>query len=312
MIKQEGRKHTFWYNVKKEWKRDWILYAMTLPVVIYLLIDEYYPMYGLAIAFKDFKPKKGILGSPWVGFKYFKMFFSTHYFETMLKNTLHFSLYSLVAGFTLPIVFAVMLNYLRSVKLKKAVQMVSYAPHFLSTVVLCSMITLFCTKDTGLFSIIGNFFGKESVNLLTVPELFDDIYVWSGVWQALGWNSIIYISALAGVDPSLHEAAIIDGATKVQRIWHIDLPSINPTIVMLLILRFGNIMSVGFEKVYLLQNALNYEASVTISTYVYEVGLLDGNYSFSTAVGLFNNLINITLMVGANLFCRKVLDESLF
>lgn len=312
MTKTKVKKHTLWYGVKKEWKRDWILYVMSVPVIVYMLVNNYYPMYGITLAFKNFNAKLGIMGSPWVGFKYFKRFFSTYYFKNMLRNTLGLSLYSLVVGFTVPIIFALMLNYLRSTKLKKAVQMVSYAPHFLSTVVICSMLTLFCAKDTGLFSILGNMMGMESVNFLTVPEWFNDIYVWSGVWQETGWSAIIYISALAGVDPTLHEAAIIDGATKVQRIRYVDLPSIKPTIVMLLILRFGSIMSIGFEKVFLLQNSLNYNASVIISTYVYEVGLLDGDYSLSTAAGLFNTVINVILMVSANIFSKKVLDESLF
>jgi len=230
----------------------------------------------------------------------------------MLRNTLEISLYSLAAGFTIPIIFALMLNYIKNQKLKKAVQMVSYAPHFLSTVIICSMLTIFTANDTGIFNIIGSLFGAESVNWLAKPALFKDIYAWSGVWQQMGWNAIIYLSALSGVDPSLHEAAIIDGATKVQRMWHVDIPSIKSTIIMLLILRIGQIMSVGFEKVYLLQNSLNYKESLTISTYVYEVGLLDGDYAFSTAVGLFNNIINIILLLCANIFSKKVLDESLF
>jgi len=269
-------------------------------------------MYGITLAFKEYNTKLGILGSPWVGFKYFKQFFSTYHFGNMIRNTLGLSLYSLVVGFSIPIIFALMLNYLRSTKLKKAVQMVSYAPHFLSTVVICSMLTLFCTEKTGIFSILMEMVGLEPVNPLTIPEWFNDIYVWSGVWQGTGWSAIIYISALAGVDPSLHEAAIIDGATKVQRIRYVDLPSIKPTIIMLLILRFGSIMSIGFAKVYLVQNSLNYKSSVIISTYVYEVGLLDGKYSFSTAAGLFNTLINLFLLVGANMFSKKVMDESLF
>jgi len=190
--------------------------------------------------------------------------------------------------------------------------MVSYAPHFLSTVVICSMLTIFMASDTGIFNILRGLFGLESVNFLAKPEWFKDIYVWSGIWSGTGWSAIIYLSSLAGVDPQMHEAAIIDGATKIQRIRHIDLPSIRSTIVMLLILSMGGIMSVGFEKVYLLQNTLNYKASLIISTYVYEVGLVQGDYAFSTAVGLFNSVINAVLLVGANIFSKKVLDESLF
>ena len=190
--------------------------------------------------------------------------------------------------------------------------MVSYAPYFISTVVICCMIELFLDKDAGIFNIIRGVFGMESLAFLSKPEWFKHIYVWSGVWQGMGWSAIIYISALAGVDPTLHEAAIVDGATKIQRMWHVDLPSIKSTIVMLLIMRMGSIMSVGFEKVYLLQNSLNYQESLIISTYVYEVGLLNGDYSYSTAVGLFNNIINLSLLIATNVFSKKVLDESLF
>ena len=299
-------------RLKREMQQNWILYAMITPVMLYFLVDHYYPMYGVTLAFKDFRIKLGILGSPWVGFKHFERLFKSYHFRLMLKNTLEISIYSMVVGFTIPIIFALLLNYLRSVKLKKAVQMVSYAPHFLSTVIICSLLTLFCAPDTGMFNILRSLVGAESINFLAKPEWFKHLYVWSGVWAGTGWNAIIYTSSLSGVDPQMHEAAIIDGATKIQRMVHIDLPSIKPTIIMLLIMRLGNIMSVGFEKVFLLQNALNYRESLIISTYVYEVGLIDGNYSFSTAVGLFNNVVNIILLVSANLFCRKVLNESLF
>lgn len=301
-----------WNKLKKEWKRDWMLYAMSLFPVIYILINNYYPMYGIIIAFKKFNVKKGILGSPWCGFDNFEKFIDSYYFENMITNTLRISIYGLLVGFTLPIIFALFLNHLRSKKLKKSIQMISYAPHFLSTVVICSMITLFCRDDSGVFNIFRVALGMDSVNLLSVADWFDDIYVWTGVWQGMGWSAIIYIAALSGVDPELHEAAIIDGASKMQRIRFVDLPSIKPTIVMLLILQFGSIMSIGFEKVYLLQNSLNYAKSVILSTYSYEVGLIDGDYGFSTAVSFFNTCINVTLLLGANFFSKKVLDESLF
>lgn len=251
-------------------------------------------------------------GSPWVGMANFQRLFNSYNFELMLWNTLSISLYSLVVGFTIPIVFALLLNYVRSTVLKKTVQIVSYAPYFLSTVVVCGMITVFTASDTGVLNILREAMGLESVAFLSKPEWFKDIYVWTGVWQGMGWNAVIYLSALSGVDYQMHEAAIIDGASKLQRIRYIDLPSIKSTIVMLLILRMGSIMSVGFEKVFLLQNSMNYRASLIISTYVYEVGLIDGDYSFSTAVGLFNNVINIILLLLANWFSKKVLDESLF
>lgn len=301
-----------WKKVKKEFKQNWILYLMILPVVIYFLVFAYAPMYGVQLAFKDYKIKLGVTGSPWVGFKHFIRFFKLYNFKEILFNTLGLSLYSLVVGFPIPIVFALMLNYLKNKPLKKVVQMVSYAPHFLSTVVICSMISIFTTPDTGIFNILREMVGLESVNFLAKPAWFNDIYVWSGVWQDIGWSSIIYLSALSGVDYSLHEAAIVDGATKIQRMIHIDIPSIIPTIIMLLILRMGSVMSVGFEKVYLLQNDLNYMSSVTISTYVYEVGLIKSDYSFSTAVGLFNNVVNVILLLSANWFSKKVMKESLF
>jgi len=299
-------------RIRREWRQHWILYVMTIPVFVYLLVFDYYPMYGVTIAFKDYHAKKGILGSPWVGLKHFNRLFDTYTFGQMLRNTLGLSVYSLVVGFSIPIFFALLLNYIQNKYLKKTVQLVSYAPHFLSTVIVCSMLTLFCTPKTGVFNILRSILGWDSVAFLAVPEWFGDIYVWSGVWQGTGWSAIIYLSALAGVDPQMHEAAIIDGASKIQRIRYVDFPSIKPTIVTLLILRMGGIMSVGFEKVYLLQNSLNYPKSQIISTYVYEVGMLKGDYSFSTAVGLFNNVINILLMVSANWFSKRVLDDSLF
>lgn len=301
-----------WKRLKKEMKLNWILYVMMIPVLIYFVVYEYGPMYGIVLAFKDYNVKKGILGSPWVGFENFSRLFRSYNFGMMLKNTLGISIYSLLVGFPLPIVFALMLHYLKFKKLKKVVQMVSYAPHFISTVVLCSMLILFSDKNSGIFNIIGNFFGMEPVNWLSKPEWFKSIYVWSGVWQGLGWSAIIYLSSLSGVDYEMHEAAIVDGASIIQRMIHIDIPSIIPTIIMLLIMRIGSIMGVGFEKVYLLQNDLNYRSSLIISTYVYEIGLLGGDYSFSTAVGLFNTVVNVILIVSANTFSKKVLKESLW
>ena len=300
------------HSIKKELKKNWFLYVLILPVIAYFLIFHYYPMYGATLAFKDYKIKLGISGSPWVGFKHFKRFFTQYNFKLMLKNTLGISLASLVFGFPVPIVFALLLNYVRSRKLKRTVQMAAYIPHFISTVVICSMITLFCSVNGGAFNFLRNAAGLESMDFLGKPKLFKPIYIISGIWQTMGWNAIIYLSALSGVDPALHEAAIMDGANIYQRIWHIDFPSIIPTIVMLLILRMGAIMNVGFEKVFLLQNDLNYEASEIISTYVYKVGLIDSQYSFSTAVGLFNSVVNVILLVTANTLSKKLLKESLW
>lgn len=308
------KKRSLGSRLLQELQKNWILYALILPVIIYFIIFEYVPMYGITLAFKDFKVKLGILDSPWTDplFKNFQRFFRSYSFKMLLTNTLGISLYSLAVGFPLPIVLALLLNYLRSKHLKKTIQMVSYAPHFLSTVVICSMLTLFTTRGTGVFNILLRGFGWEDVNWLAKPEWFKSLYVWSGVWQSAGWDAIIYLSALAGVDYQMHEAAILDGASKLQRIFYVDIPSIVPTIVMLFILRMGSIMNVGFEKVFLLQNDLNYTASATISTFVYEVGLIDRDFSFSTAVGLFNNVINVILLVSANWFSKHVFKESLW
>lgn len=308
MIKRKN----FACRVKKDLKKNWLLWVMFLPVFIYYIIFCYVPMSGIILAFKDFKVKMGIWGSPWVGFEHFERFFSGYNFGLLLKNTLLLSVYSLVVSFPAAIIFALMLNYLRLNKLKKTVQMVSYAPHFISTVVLCGMITLLLDTNSGVVNQVLNMFGIKSIAFLSEPGMFKTIYVLSGVWQQMGWNAIIYISALAGVDYQMHEAAIIDGATKLQRMRHIDLPSIKPTIVMLFILQLGKLMSVGFEKVYLLQNDLNFSASDIISTYTYRVGLVKSDYGYSTAVGLFNAVINVILLVTANSISRKVADESLW
>ena len=283
---------------------------MMIPVLAYFIVYCYAPMYGVTLAFKKYNAKLGITGSQWVGLKHFQRFFSGYNFKNLLGNTLGISLYNLVL-FPLPIILALLLHYLDIKWLKKTVQMVSYAPHFLSTVIIASMLILFCDAD-GLFNIIGGFFGMEPSNLLGKPELFKHLYVWSGEWAGIGWSSIIYIAALAGVDPQMHEAAIVDGANKFQRMLKIDIPSITPTIVMLLILKVGGIMGVGFEKAFLLQNDLNLRSSQIISTYVYELGLIKADYAFSTAVGLFNNVINVILVVSANFFSKKVLKESLW
>nr|WP_296478335.1 ABC transporter permease subunit [uncultured Acetatifactor sp.] len=306
--KKESLGIRLWKNMKK----NWILYVMIAPVAVYYIVFAYTPMYGILLAFKNYKVKLGILGSPWVGLDHFQRFFSAYNFRQLIGNTVGISVYSLIIGFPIPIVFALMLNYLTHHKLKKIVQMVSYAPYFISTVVICGMITIFMTPDTGILNVLRGYLGMESVNFLAKPEWFKSIYVWTGVWQGMGWSSIIYISALAGVDYEMHEAAIVDGATKIQRMLHVDLPSIKPTILMLLILQMGSLMNVGFEKVYLLQNTLNKSAASVISTYVYEVGLINSDYGYSTAVGLFNSLINLALVVAANQLSKRFAGESLF
>lgn len=306
------KKIPFMKRLTHDLKRNWMLWVMFLPVVIYYAVFNYAPMYGIVIAFKDYKVRRGILGSPWVGFKYFERFFSSYNFWELIENTLGISIYSLIVGFPLAIIFAILLHYLTMPRLKKVVQMVSYAPYFISTVVICGMMTIFMDPTNGVFNKILAFFGKESIAFLSVPEYFKTIYVFSGVWQGMGWSAIIYISALTGVDSQMHEAAIIDGATKLQRIRYIDLPSIQPTIIMLLIMQLGSLMNVGFEKVYLLQNDLNFRASDIISTYTYRVGLVNSDFGYSTAVGLFNTVINLVILIGSNAVARKVTGDSLW
>lgn len=261
-------------------------------------------MYGVQIAFRDFTTKGGIWGSAWVGLKYFKKFIAYPNFALLLKNTLSIGLYSL-ATFPCPVIFALMLNEVKNIKFKKTVQMCSYVPYFLSTVVVCSMLTLLFNGKTGVMNTIVELLGGTRQNFLTVPEYFADIYVWSGVWQSIGWSSIIYIAALSGVPAELVEAAKIDGAGRLKVIWHINIPCIMPTIIIMLIFSCGGILGVGFEKAYLLQNPLNLSTSQVISTYVYEVGLLSGQFSYSSAIGLFNNIVNVTLLGIVNIFAKK-------
>jgi putative aldouronate transport system permease protein len=308
----DSMKHKFSFRLKRDLKHNWVLWLMFLPVVIYYAIFNYAPMYGIIIAFKDYKVRRGIWGSPNVGFKYFERFFSSYNFWELIQNTLGISIYSLVVGFPLAIIFALMLHYLITPRLKKTVQMVSYAPYFISTVVICGMLNIFMDPANGIFNKFRGLFGMESVAFLSIPEWFKTIYVLSGVWQGMGWSAIIYISALAGVDGQMHEAAIIDGANKLQRIWFIDLPSIQPTIIMLLIMQLGSLMNVGFEKVYLLQNDLNFRASDIISTYTYRVGLVNSDFGYSTAIGLFNTVINLIILIGSNALSRKVTGDSLW
>lgn len=311
-MKYGRKKQALGYRIKKEFRKNYFLYLMVLPVVIYYIVFAYIPMAGVQLAFKEFSVRRGIWGSPFVGLENFKRFFSSYSFGNLLKNTVGISLYSTIVGFPIPIVFALLLNYLKYGKLKKTVQMVSYAPHFISTVVTCGMIVIFLNVDHGIVNTARNLFGMENLDFMSKPEYFKSIYVWTGVWSSMGWSAIIYISALSGVDYEMHEAAIVDGASKLQRMLHIDLPSIKPTIIMLFILHMGGIMNVGFEKILLLQNALNMSTSDVIATYVYRYGLIQNDYGYSTAVDLFNSLINVLLVVAANQFSKKVMKESLW
>lgn len=285
---------------------------MFLPVLAYFIIFHYIPMYGVQIAFKDFIANKGIMGSPWVGFEHFERFFDSFYFWRIIKNTLGIGIYELVVGFPIPIILALMIHELRTGKFRKFVQTVTYMPHFLSTIVMVGMIMMFLSPASGLINVVILLFGGEPISFMTEPGWFKSIYVWSGVWQTMGWSSIIYIAALAGIDPQLHEAARVDGASRLCRIWHINLPGIAPTIIVLLILNMGSILGVGFEKVFLMQNDLNMESSDVISTNVYRSGILGAQYSFSAAVGLFNSVVNFIMLLIVNRIARKVSSSSLW
>lgn len=295
-------------------KKNAGLYLLLFPTLFFVGLFSYGPMYGIQIAFKDFSVRRGIMGSEWMDplFHHFIVFFSAHNFWQLLWNTLALSLYTLIIGFPIPIIFALLLNYLRFPKFKKVVQTVSYAPFFISTVVKVGMITVFFHNSTGLVNIFINLLGFESIRFIGTPEYFRHLFVWTGIWQTMGWSAIIYIAALAGVSPEFHEAAIMDGATKFKRMLHIDLPTILPTVVILLILNVGNLMAVGFEKAFLMQNNLNLEVSEVIATYVYKIGLLNAQHSFATAVGLFNSVVNLILLLLVNLVARKMADISLF
>ena len=292
--------------------KNWELYLFILPGLIWYIIFTYAPLYGVQIAFKDFNGAKGIWGSPWVGLKHFRNFLTAYTFPVLLRNTFLLSIYSLAAGFPFPIFLALMLNEVGAARYKKIVQTVTYAPHFISMVVMVGMLTLFLSPSMGVFNTIRNLLGMESVSFLTKPGLFRHLYVWSGVWQGMGWGSIIYLAALSGVDPQLHEAAVIDGASRIQRIWYINLPVLLPTVTILLILNCGSVLSVGYEKVLLMQNDLVLDVAEVISTYVYKRGLLRAEYSFSSAVGLFNNAVNVILLLTVNGIVRKMGQTSLF
>ncbi len=293
-------------------KRNYVLYLFLRPALIYVLIFNYIPLYGIQMAFKNFSSSLGIWDSPWVGFQWFEMFFSSPRFMTLIVNTLSISLFTLVVGFPIPIVLALMLNSVKNARFKKFCQTATYLPHFISVVVLVGMLTAFLSPRSGFITTLLEPIFGERVYFMGDARFFDTIYVWSGVWQDVGWSSIIYIAALAGVSPELHEAALIDGASRIKRIRYIDIPAIIPTITILLILRCGSIMSVGFEKVLLMQNNLNLQSSEIISTYTYKVGLLQNQYSYSTAIGLFNNVINFTILILVNRFARKISGEGLW
>lgn len=287
------------------------LYMFVIPTLLYVLIFHYAPMGGVIIAFKRYTGVKSIWASQWVGLKWFKSFFSSRYAGVTIRNTLGISLYGL-ATFPLAIIMALIFNEVRNARYKKFAQTVMYAPHFISTVVLVGMLQLFFNSNYGFINSIIKFFGGEARNFMSEAESFRHLYVWSGVWQNLGWNCIIYVAALSGVDPTLHEAATLDGASRLQRILHINIPTIMPTIVIMLIMSVGNIMSVGSDKVLLMKNDLNSSTAETIGTFVYYRGLLSGDYSYGTAVGLFTNLVNMIMLLSVNKISAKISDTSLF
>lgn len=304
-------------NFKRKYKKNMRykqLYLLALIPFLFVLIFNYVPMSGILLAFKDYSIRKGILGSPWVDpfFKYFHQLFTIPIFPTILKNTIVLSLQSMLFSFPFPIILALAFNEIRNAKVKKTLQTISFAPYFISTVVVVSIIFQMFSYRYGVMNTIINKLGLESVNFVGESGFFKPAYIFSGIWQSAGYSSILYIAALAGVDVSLYEAAAIDGANRVQKVLHVDLPSIAPTIVITLILSAGSILSIGFEKAYLLQNPANYNASEIIATYVYKTGIEQAQFSFSTAVGLFNAIVNCVMLILVNKIAGKISDTSLF
>lgn len=291
--------------------RDWQLYTLIALPVVWVFLLNYVPMNGILISFQDYKIKQGIMSSPWVGLKYYKKFINYPGFWKILCNTLRISLYSM-ATFPLSMILALLINELDNKKFQKVVQMITYMPHFISTVVVCSMLTLFLSRTNGLLTNLFVVLGGERRALLEEAAAFPGILVWSNVWQDIGWGSIIYLSALSGVSPELVEAAHIDGASRAQIVWHVNIPTIMPTFIILLIMRCGSVLSVGYEKILLLQNALNLDSSQVISTYVYELGLQSGQYSYSSAIGMFNTVVNVIFLLLVNAVARRVSDVGLW
>ena len=302
-----------WKTIKREFKRDWQLHLLMLFPVVYLIIFDFVPIYGVQIAFRDFRPKHGITGSEWVGMRWFKDFVGAHDFWQIFKNTVIISLYSL-ATFPLPIMFALVLNALKQEKYKRVVQTVSYMPHFISTTVMVGILFMLLSPTSGMY---GNIYtlitgAKQAPDIRYLSVTFRHLYVWSGVWQGLGWGSIIYVAALSSVSQELHEAAQIDGATRLKRMWYVDIPAITPTICIMLIMRCTSIISVGFEKVYLMQNPLNKSVSQVMSTYIFEKAIGGvRSYSYGAAVGLFNTAINLSLLIAVNTIVKKATDGEI-
>lgn len=295
-------------------RRNWGLYVLLAPAFILLILFTYVPMYGIVIAFKDYVPALGITGSPWADpwFRYFQQFAQSFQFVSTIRNTLVLSLYGMAVGFPIPIIMALFINQFRAKHFKNVFQTVVYMPHFISTVVLVGLIMIILSPSSGIFGNICRLIGVTAPNLMGSATAFSSIYVWSDVWQNTGWNSIIYLAALSAIDPNLYEAATVDGAGRWQKVLRIDVPMLMPTAVILLILQVGNIMNVGFEKVYLMQNNLNAMSSEIIATYVYKIGLLSAQFSYSAAINFFNTIINFILLILVNEISKKVSDTSLW
>lgn len=301
-----------WFTmIKKDYRKNKMLYLFLTPVLLYFIIFKYIPIYGALIAFKDFVPAKGVLGSDWVGLKHFIRFFSIPTFKSVLGNTLKISISSIIFGFPMPIILALLMNELKCKKFKKIAQNATYLPHFISLVVICGIIKDF-TKDTGIVTYFLSFFGVPKTTLLAAPEYFLPVYIVSEIWQTMGWSSVIYLSALTSIDASLYEAAQIDGAGKFKQLLHVTLPGIAPTVITMLILSVGQVMNVGYEKILLLSNNAILDVSDVISTYVYRVGLINNSFSYSTAVNMFNSVVNLILLFITNKISRTVSETSLW
>lgn len=296
----------------KRIKKEKFLYILVLPTIVYFFIFHYIPMYGIVIAFQDYSPAGGFFKSPWVGFEHFKNFFSSVYFLRLLRNTFLLSFYSLIFGFPVPIIFALLLNEVKNSIFKRTVQTVSYFPHFVSVVIVVGIMNIFLHPTNGFINLLLQRLGHEPIYFMQETRWFRFLYVSSGIWQSFGWSSIIYLAVLSGISPELYEAAIVDGANRFQRAIYISIPCLLPTIVLLLILNIGNLLNVGFEKIILMYSPRTYEVADVISTYVYRRGLLEANFSFGAAVGLFNNIVNFILLLTANYIARKVTEYSLW
>lgn len=310
-MKEKGINESFGSRVKMDWVRNRSLYFLVIPVLIFYFLFHYKPMYGAVIAFKDYTPALGVAKSPWVGFANFARFFKSVYFGRLIKNTILLSVYNLIFGFPAPIILALLLNEVRNKKFKSVTQTITYLPHFISLIVVTGMLTNF-SMTTGLFNDIIAFFGGERSPLLQDPKLYRTIYVASSIWQEVGWGSIIYLSALAGVDSQLYEAAQIDGAGKWKQLIHVTMPAIAPTIIIMLIMKMGALMNMGYEKTILLYNPSTYETADIISSHIYRIGLLDQDWSYSTAIGLFNSIINFGLLIITNKISKRYSETSLW